>query len=209
MVSIVDSVALLFVVCHFAWALYVYGHHRTLQRAEAKYEAAAVKYNEKAERVSADNVAIAQSAQVVAQEQTKAEKLRNDTAYQTRKAAEAGARLPGARAASAPAGIGTGLTTSVIELEKPERPAESSAAFLASVDWAVRAANWGELFLACLTLILIRTVSAMSNTSTAPPRSDNYVDAVSPHRPPRGRLGFAEAQDGPHDNRPKAPRNWI
>jgi len=40
-VSIIDSIALLFVVAHFAGLLYVYGHYRTLRSAETRYEAAA------------------------------------------------------------------------------------------------------------------------------------------------------------------------
>jgi hypothetical protein len=87
------------------------------------------------------------------------------TAYQQRKAAEAGAPIP--RSASASAAIGAGLNTSQIELERPVKPEESSAAFLSKWDWLIRAANCGELLLACLTLILIRNVSAKTNSSTS------------------------------------------
>jgi len=209
LVSVVDSVALLFVMLHFAGLVYVYGHYRTLRSDEARYEAAAEKFNVEAKQVSADNVKIAEAAQTIAKETTKAEKLRNDTAYQTRKAAEAGARLPGQRAAAS-SGIGAGLNTSVIELEKPARPAESSAAFLTKWDWAVRAANLGELLLAGLTLILVRILTSRSNTFVPAPRRDGYTDAYGgPSGRTRPRLGFAEAQDRPPDTRPKAPRNWI
>lgn len=163
-VSVVDSIALLFVVIHFSGLLYVYGHHRTLRSAEARFEQQATKFNEDAQRIQDANVKIADAAQAIARETTKAEKLRNDTAYQNRKAAEAGARgVP--RSASA-AIAAPGLQTSQIELERPTRPAESSAAFLTKWDWLIRLANCGELLLACLTLILIRNVSARSNSPT-------------------------------------------
>src|SRR5262245_44436568 len=58
-VSVVDSIALLFVVIHFSGLLYVYGHHRALRSAEARYEAAAAKFNAEAKEVQAGNVEIA------------------------------------------------------------------------------------------------------------------------------------------------------
>jgi hypothetical protein len=164
-VSIVDSIALLFVVIHFSGLLYVYGHHRTLQRAETKYEQQAERFNAESRQVQDANVKIAEAAQTIAKETTKAERLRNDAAYQMRKAAEAGlkAARSSARAEIAPS-IGAGLATSAVELERPVKPTESSAAFLARWDWLIRLANCGELLLACLTLILIRNVSARSNS---------------------------------------------
>ena len=163
-VSAVDSAALLFVVIHFAGLLYIYGHHRALRSAEARYEAAAEKFNAEAKQVSGDNVKIAEAAQAIAKEQTKAEKLRNDTAYQQRKAAEAGRgiSLPRSRPAQVPQ---TALATSAVELERPTKPEESSTRFLTRWDWAVRAANCAELLLAVLTLILIRNVSAKTNSA--------------------------------------------
>lgn len=209
-VSALDSVTLVFVMAHFAFLMWAYGHLRTIQSAEAKYEAAAATYNAKADKVSSDNVEIARAAERIAQETTKAERLRNDTAYQTRKAAEAGARIPGQRV-GAQTGIGSGLSTQAIELEKPERPEKSSAQFLNEWDAWIRAANFGELFLCALTLIFIRNKSAATNSPTAPPygRSD-YTDAVSgPAYPRRPRAGFVTAEDRPPGDRPKAPRNWI
>jgi hypothetical protein len=160
-VSVVDSIALLFVVIHFSGLLWIYGHHRTLVKAEAKYEAAATKFNEDQRQVQDANVKIAEAAQTIARETTKAEKLRNDTAYQNRKTAEAGGRV----LRSAPAStLAPSLATSQIELERPTKPTESSAVYLGRWDWAIRLANCGELLLACLTLILIRNVSARSNS---------------------------------------------
>jgi hypothetical protein len=163
-VSAVDSVALLFVVIHLSGLLYIYGHHRALRTAEARYEAAAAKFNVEAKEVQAGNVAIAQAAQAVAQERTKAAKLDNDAAYQLRKAAEAarGIPLPRSRSAQAPQAA-PGLNTSQVELERPTKPEESSTRFLTRWDWLIRAANCGELLLAVLTLILIRNVSAKMN----------------------------------------------
>jgi hypothetical protein len=166
-VSAIDSIALLFVVVHFSGLLYVYGHHRTLRSAEAKYEAQSERFNAEAKQVQDANVKIAEAARQIAAETTKAEKLRNDAAYQNRKAAEAGGRVLRTSPAAA---VAPALSTSQIELEKPTKPAESSTAFLTKWDWAVRLANCGELLLACLTLILIRNVSARSNSpvQTAP-----------------------------------------
>lgn len=159
-VSAIDSIALLFVVVHFSGLLYVYGHHRTLRSAETKYEAQATAYNTKAEKVSDDNKAIATSAERIEIERTKRAKIENDTVYQARKAAQAGAKV---QTGSSSGGIGPSLSTAPIELEKPKAPAESSVAFLTKWDWLIRLANCGELLLACLTLILIRNVSARSN----------------------------------------------
>jgi hypothetical protein len=168
-VSIVDSAALLFVCAHFAGLLYVYGHHRTLRSAEVRYEARANDYNDRAERLSGDNVKIVEGIGKIAENEKSRAKLENDTAYQLRKAAQYGGRLPGQRSSAADS-LGSGITTAPIELEKPEKPKESSAEFLAKWDWMIRAANFGELFLACLTLILIRNMSAKTNTPAAPHR---------------------------------------
>jgi hypothetical protein len=217
-VSVIDSAALLFVVFHFAGLLYIYGHYRTLRSEEARYEAQAEKFNAKAEQVSSDNVKIAEAGVRISDNERQAERLRNDTAYQTRKAYEAGARPPGQRTAgaAAKAGIGAGLSTQPIELERPDKPKQSSAGFLNTWDWLIRAANFGELFLACLTLILIRNVSARSNTPTAPIAAPppqyypDYTDAVSPSPyARRTRAGFVTAENSPRDTGPKSPGNWI
>jgi|SRR5262245_17461567 len=182
-VSAIDSIALLFVVIHFCGLLYIYGHHRALRADEARYEIAAAKFNVEAKEVQAGNVAIAQAAQAVAQEQTKKARLESDAAFQLRKAAEANraiplprSRRPGSTDASGSGG--DNLSTSVIELERPTKPGESSTAFLTKWDWVIRLANCGELLLACLTLILIRNVSAKSN-SHAPTLSFDLLSAAN------------------------------
>jgi hypothetical protein len=161
-VSILDSFTLCFVIAHFCFLLWAQGHLMTLQSQEVKYEASANDYNERAEKVSSDNVRIAEAAQSIAQENTKRAKLENDTAYQLRRAAESG-NLKRSRAGQGLAGQSASISTSPIELEKPEKPEESSAAFLARWDAWIRAANFGELILAAVTLIYIRNRSAKFN----------------------------------------------
>lgn len=169
-VSALDSVTLLFVIAHFAFLMWAYGHLKTIQSAEAKYEAQAERFNAEARQVQDANVKIAEAARQIAAETTKAERLRNDTAYQTRKAAEAGAVIRAPRSASA-SGVGAGLTTSAVELERPVKPEKTSAQFLTEWDAWIRAANFGELLLCALTLIFIRNTTARSNS----PRSSQTI----------------------------------
>src|SRR5262249_54388336 len=88
-VSALDSVTLIFVIAHFCFLLWIQGHIWALKAREADYKASATAYNEKAEKISGDNVKIAEENVKAAQEATKTERLRKDTAYQKRKAAEA------------------------------------------------------------------------------------------------------------------------
>ena len=156
-VSLLDSFTLCFIIGHFCFLLWAQGHLLTLQSQEAKYEASVITYNEGAERISGDNVRIAEAV-------SKAERLRNDTAYQLRRAAEAGnQKRP--RAGRGVLDQTPSLSTSPIELAKPEKPKESSAAFLTRWDAWIRAANFGELILAAVTLIYIRNRSAKFNHS--------------------------------------------
>lgn len=154
-VSLLDSATLCFVIGHFCFLLWAQGRLLTLQSQEAKYEASVITYNEGAERISGDNVRIAE-------EVSKAERLRNDTAYQLRRAAETG-NLKRARAGRGILDQSSSLSTSPIELAKPKKPEESSAAFLTRWDAWIRAANFGELILAAITLIYIRNRSAKFN----------------------------------------------
>jgi hypothetical protein len=166
-VSLLDSITLVFVIAHFCFLLWAQGHLITLRAAEANYGAKAEAFNVKAERISEDNAKIAASAERVASETTKTERLRLRTAYQQRKAAEAGARISTGRAG--PQSLAPSLSTAPIELEKPKAPLmESSAAFLARWDGWIRLANFGELILAAVTLIYIRNRSAAFNAKNAP-----------------------------------------
>src|SRR5262252_8664952 len=56
-VSLLDSISLCFVITHFCFLLWAQGHLLKLQSQEADYKAAAT-YNEKAEKISGDNVRI-------------------------------------------------------------------------------------------------------------------------------------------------------
>jgi len=140
-----------------------------LQSAEREYKAAALAYNERAEKISADNTKIAASAERIATETTKAERLRNDAAYQLRKAADASGRISLPRRQTQSAPIAPALATAPVELEKPTKPDESSAGFLMRWDFWIRAANLAELLLAAATLIYIRNRSAKTNTPTSAP----------------------------------------
>ncbi|HKQ90201.1 MAG TPA: hypothetical protein VJZ77_05935 [Blastocatellia bacterium] len=164
-VSLLDSISLCFVIGHFCFLLWAQGHLLTIQANEAKYEASAAIYNEKAEKISIDNAKIAAAAERIAQEETKRARIENDTIYQARKAAQAGARISTQRAGSQ--SIAPSLSTSPIELEKPEKPKETSADFLSRWDAWIRAASFGELILAAATLIFIRNRSAKFNAQSA------------------------------------------
>jgi hypothetical protein len=114
-------------------------------------------------------VEIAKSNERIAEANAKAEKLRNDTAYQIRRATERGARVPGGQVApTAAAGLSPSLSTTPVELEKPTKPAKSSTEFLTTWDFWVRLANFGEIALAAITLIFIRNRSAKTNTLRTP-----------------------------------------
>lgn len=166
-VSLLDSISLCFVITHFCFLLWAQGHLLTIQAQEADYKAAAATFNEKAEKISSDNVKIAEEITKAEKERAKAERLRNDTMYQARRLAEAGG-LKRPRDVSAQAGQfpapSTAPSLAAIELEKPEKPKETSAAFLAKWDAWIRVANFGELILAAVTLIFIRNWTAKTNT---------------------------------------------
>jgi hypothetical protein len=147
--AILDSAALLFVVLHFSFLVWVFGHLTTLQSAEKKYEEAAARFNAEAREVQAGNVEIARTAERIAQETTKRARLENDTAYQQRRAAEAGGILrsgsrPSGSTSVARSGDALALATAPVELERPTKPAESSVAFLTKLDAVIRLANLAE-----------------------------------------------------------------
>src|SRR5262245_12843136 len=169
-VSFLDSVALVFVVAHFCFAMWAYGHLVTLREADARYGSAALAYNEKQERIQADNAKIAASAEKIAEASAERAKIGNATAYQQRKAAESGLRVPLTRNNGSGDGQFPALQTAPIELERPKAPGETSAVFLGRWDAWIRAANFGELILAAITLIYIRNRSAKFNAQVAPER---------------------------------------
>jgi hypothetical protein len=212
-VSALDSVTLIFVIAHFCFLLWTYGHVSTIMGSEAKYEAQAERYNARAEKVSGDNVQVAKSAENISVHNEKAERLRNDAAYQLRKAYEAGGRPPGQPQIAA-AGIAPALSTATIELEKPEKPKQSSTDFLTYWDFWIRLANFGELALAAITLIVIRNRSAQTNTpAEAPVRRAAQVEEDFPEeldteaRTPAQRPEFATAPvSSERKKTPKTPK---
>jgi hypothetical protein len=189
-VAALDSVALLFTVVHFAFLVWVFGHISTLQSAEREYKAQAEKFNVEARQVQDANVKITEAARAVAQEQTKKARLDNDSIYQARKAAEAGAPIPRRRSAPA-AAIGPGLNTSTVELERPVSPTESSTAYLSRWDAYIRLANLAELLLACATLIVIRNRSAATNAPTSAPAMNFDILPSVASRSPVPRPAFS------------------
>jgi hypothetical protein len=169
-VSLLDSITLCFVIAHFCFLLWANGHLITVRGAEEKYDAAALAYNERQEKIQADNTKISADAVKIAEANVRAKRLENDTAYWT---AKAGLRVGGKAARNQGSGQGSdspSLATAPIELEKPKAPDESSAAFLSRWDAWIRAANFGELILAAITLIYIRNRSAKFNAQSAPER---------------------------------------
>src|SRR5262245_5801047 len=175
-VSALDSITLLFVVAHFCFLMWCYGHTSTLKSAEAEYKAEAEKFNDKARQVQADNAKIADALRQVAESETKRARIENDSIYQARKAAQAGARIQTGRSQSAVSGI----SISPVELAKPPAPPkQSSADYLTEWDAWIRLANFGELALAILTLIFIRNRTAATNARSSPVyREDNFPDEI-------------------------------
>lgn len=191
-VSALDSVTLLFVIAHFAFLMWAYGHLTTIQKAEADYDKQAATYNVSAEKVQAGNAKIAEAARRIAIETTKRAKLDNDTAYQQRKAAEAGGgRVP--RSASAPTPTpGSGLQTSQVELERPTKPDRTSAQFMTEWDAWIRAANFGELLLCALTLIFIRNRSASVNSTVEIPLTTANAFSTAAYKSPHSTPAFRD-----------------
>ena len=172
-VSALDSVTLLFVVAHFCFLTWVYGHTATLKSAEADHKAEVEKFNAKASEVQANNAKIADALKSVAESEAKRARIENDSLYQARRAAQAGARVQTGRSQS----VASGIALSPVELAKPPAPPkQSSADYLTEWDAWVRLANFGELGLAILTLVFIRNRTSQTNARQAPQSiQTNYI----------------------------------
>lgn len=192
-VSILDSVALCFVIAHFCFVMWVLGHSATLREAESKFAVEAEAYNVKVADLSKDNVKITESTAKISDDTVKAEKLRNDTAYQQRKTIEGGGRIKASKTGPVAATALPSLTP--IELEKPEKPAESSTAFLGRWDSWIRAANFGELILAAVTLIYIRNRSAKFNAQGLSEPVLSVATLSHKGRTPQAALRVSHAQE--------------
>src|SRR5262245_55424564 len=92
-VAILDSITLIFIVAHFSFLMWVYGHLSTLQKAEAEYAVAIARHNASAKAVQDSNAQIAEALREAADAQKERAKIEADTAYQLRKAAERGVRI--------------------------------------------------------------------------------------------------------------------
>src|SRR5262245_27791229 len=84
-VAALDSVTLLFVTLHFSFLLWVQGHLWTLRAAENQYRQDLATYNAQITPISADNARITAAAERIAEIEKQTERLRNDTAYWSRR----------------------------------------------------------------------------------------------------------------------------
>jgi len=175
-VAILDSVTLLFVVAHFSFLMWVYGHLSTLKNAEADYKVAIATYNAEARAVQSGNEKIAEALAKVAENEKQRARIENDTAYQQRKAVERGAQI---RTAGRVGSIAGNISTSPVELAKPpDPPKDSSADYLTRWDSTIRLANFGELGLAILTLIYIRVRSSLTNAPRVVDEVEEFPDEI-------------------------------
>ena len=190
-VSVLDSITLLFVVAHFSFLMWVYGHLSTLKSAEAEYRIAVERHDAEARGVQAANEKIAEALARVAAEETKRARIENDTVYQARKAAQAGARVSTPNRGF---GAAASISTSPVELAKPPAPpADSSAGYLTRWDSAIRLANFGELALAIITLIFIRVRSSVTNSPREEEEFPHALDVEK--RSPARREKFSPKKD--------------
>lgn len=157
-VAVLDSITLLFVAAHFSFLLWCQGHLWTLRAAEDQYRADLSTYNSQWQPVKESNERIASTVERIAGVEKETERLRNDTAYWSRRN----------KIGPSQSGIKFEAQLSKIEVPPPPKaPGESSAAFLSHWDWWIRVAGFGELALSIVTLIFVRTRTAMINTRSA------------------------------------------
>jgi hypothetical protein len=171
-VAILDSVTLLFVVAHFSFLFWVYGHLSTLQKAEAQYSVAIAKHNAEAKAVQESNAKIMEALKAAEASRKETARIEADAAYQYRKASEQGVRIR-----RDVGGITANVELAKVELAKPPAPPDdTSAAYLTRWDSWIRFANFGELALAIFTMIFIRVRSSLTNRPRA---DDDFPDEIS------------------------------
>src|SRR5262245_8045932 len=159
-VACLDSLTLLFVAAHFSFLLWCQGHLWNLRAAESQYRQDMATYNAQWAPVKDSNERIAATVERVAEIEKQTERLRNDTAYWSRR--------NGVKQTAS----GLKFEAAVTPMEvppPPKAPSEASAAFLAKWDWWIRVAGFGELALSIITLIFVRTRTATTN-ARRPPR---------------------------------------
>jgi hypothetical protein len=154
-----DSITLLFVATHFAFLLWCQGHLWTLRAAEAQYRTDIATYNAQWKPVTDSNERIAATVERIASVEKETERLRNDTAYWSRRN----------KVEPSKSGIKFDAKLSAVEVPPPPKaPTEASAEFLAGWDWWIRVAGFGELALSIITLIFVRGRTAWLNARRAP-----------------------------------------
>lgn len=162
-----DSLSLLFVAAHFSFLLYCQGHLWTLRTAEERYRHDMATYNTQWMPIKDSNEKIAASVERIAEIEKQTERLRNDTAYWSR------------RNGVKPSASGLKFEAALTRIEvpsPPKAPTESSAEFLAKWDSWIRLAGFGELALSIITLIFVRTRSATRNRIE--PCEENFPDEI-------------------------------
>jgi hypothetical protein len=168
-VAALDSVTLLFVALHFSFLLWVQGHLWTLRAAEAQYRQDLATYNAQWAPVKDSNERIAGAVERIAQIEKETERLRNDTAYWSRRNGIKTAPKSGLKFEAA--------VTSMEVPPPPKAPPEASAEFLSKWDWWIRVAGFGELALSIVTLIFVRTRTATTNARRAGEVFPDEIDA--------------------------------
>jgi len=188
-VAALDSLTLLFVAGHFSFLLWCQGHLWNLRAAENQYRQDLATYTAQWTPVKESNDRIAATAERIAEIEKQTERLRNDTAYWSRR--------NGVK--SAPSGLKVELSTTKVEVPPPPKaPEESSAAFLAHWDWWIRVAGFGELALSIVTLIFVRTRTATTNArgSTRVAVDEEFPDELEvKNRLPTKRQNFTAKKE--------------
>jgi hypothetical protein len=182
-----DSLTLLFVAAHFSFLLWCQGHLWTLRAAETKYQAEIAEYNAQASKLSTSNNEMAETARRIAEIEKQTERLRNDTAYWSRK--------NGVKPAHS--GIQFQWTAAKIDLPPaPIPPPDSSAAFLAKWDAWIRGAGFGELALSIVTLIFVRTRTASTNARKPKRAEEDFPPELDiEERAPARRENFTQKKE--------------
>jgi hypothetical protein len=194
-VAILDSLSLLFIAVHFSFLLWCQGHLGTLRAAESQFQTDMATYNTQWKPVADSNERITATAERIAEIEKQTERLRNDTAYWSRKN---GVKQSGS-------GLKIDLATSKVEVPSPPKaPSESSAEFLSTWDRWIRVAGFGELGLSIITLIFVRTRTATRNRIA--PRQEEFPNEIdAENRTPARRENFTQKKETAREHAPFNP----
>lgn len=194
-VAVLDSITLIFVALHFSFLLWCQGHLWMLRAAEERHQSDLATYNAQWTPVKDSNERITQSVERIAQIEKETERLRNDTAYWSRRN----------KVQSSKSGIEFKAAVTPMELPPPPKaPIESSTEFLSQWDWWIRVAGFGELALSIITLIFVRTRSAARNQRAT--FIQEFPDSLETEtRIPTGRENFTKKKESAKDHAPSNP----